>query len=231
MIIKFNRDYPKGYYVYVHKKASTGEIFYVGKGVNKRCTSPHRSNKFWKFVALKHGVIVEIVAEGLQEWYAFELEKELVDYYGRRNDNRGSLVNLCDGGSGVPNFKFRKSTKNLISKKNKGVLNGRADRNEYNFINMVTGEKFTGTRAAFKEKFDVDLSDLIKNKKIKTVFGWALVENLPVSSEKFVVYTFKHFDGSTFIGTRTQFKLHSGVCSKPLFTGRYKQTRGWSLSK
>jgi hypothetical protein len=51
----------------------------------------------------KYGYTVEIVADGLQEWYAYELEFNLVCLYGRACEKDGFLVNLTDGGIGPLN--------------------------------------------------------------------------------------------------------------------------------
>jgi hypothetical protein len=82
------------FYVYIHKLATDGKPFYVGKGSGKRAWSKQR-NQFWKNVANKHGFSVEIVKDGLTEIEAYELEAKLVSEYGRDN-----LTNLSDGGYG-----------------------------------------------------------------------------------------------------------------------------------
>jgi hypothetical protein len=94
---------PRDFYVYLHRKATTGEVFYVGKGTGDRAwqTSPSRRGTYWSRVAGKHGVIVEIVAGNLQEWYAHELEADLIALYGRKDIGLGPLINLTDGGEGV----------------------------------------------------------------------------------------------------------------------------------
>lgn len=58
----------------------------------------------------KHGLIVEIVESGMQEWWAFEMERELIAYYGREN-----LCNLTDGGDGVSGAVRSDSTRKKIS--------------------------------------------------------------------------------------------------------------------
>jgi len=92
------------FYVYVHRKATTGEIFYVGKGKGKRAYDLSEYGRaynpyYWR-VAKKYGVSVEIIETGLQEWYALELEIDLIAYYGRCDLGLGPLVNLTDGGDG-----------------------------------------------------------------------------------------------------------------------------------
>ena len=88
---------PKDFYIYLHRRATDGKVFYVGKGYGRRYKSKSR-NKHWHNIVNKHGYKVEIYLDGLQEWYAFELEKEIISFYGREN-----LCNLTDGGEGPSN--------------------------------------------------------------------------------------------------------------------------------
>jgi len=89
------------FYVYVHRKATTGEVFYVGKGKGRRAYITSARSDWWHRTVKKHGHVVEIVAYGLQEWYAFELEVELIALYGRRDRGDGVLLNVTDGGEGA----------------------------------------------------------------------------------------------------------------------------------
>ena len=79
------------YYVYIHRKATDKSIFYVGKGSKRRAWGRNRSDH-WHRVVNKHGLIVEIYRTGLQEWYAYELEAELILLHGLMRDG-GALVN------------------------------------------------------------------------------------------------------------------------------------------
>lgn len=88
------------FYVYVHRKATNGQIFYVGKGSGSRAYEFGR-NDHWNRTAKKHGFKVEIVENGLQEWYALELEINLIAYYGRQDLRLGTLVNKTDGGESI----------------------------------------------------------------------------------------------------------------------------------
>ena len=103
------RIVPKDFYVYLHRKATTGEVFYVGKGYGKRAWSLRRGLK-WQSIVAKHGFVVEIAQFGLQEWAAFELEISLIAYYGREN-----LCNLTDGGEGMSGFKYSDEFKANVS--------------------------------------------------------------------------------------------------------------------
>lgn len=99
------RIIPQDFYVYLHRKATTGEVFYVGKGHGNRAWALKSRTAAWRSTAAKHAYIVEIVQEGLQEWAAFEAEVGLVALYGRRDLGLGPLVNMTDGGDGVAGFR------------------------------------------------------------------------------------------------------------------------------
>jgi len=88
------------FYVYVHKKKTTGEVFYVGKGKGSRANSKTNRSNYWKSTVKKHGHIVEYIEVDLQEWAAFEIESNLISLYGRKDIGLGPLVNLSDGGEG-----------------------------------------------------------------------------------------------------------------------------------
>lgn len=103
------------YYVYIHRKATTGEVFYVGKGCGNRAYSHSNRNRMWQRVVKKHGITVEIVIDGVQEWYAFELEKDLITSYGRRSDNSGVLVNITEGGEGISGLTHSLESKKKMS--------------------------------------------------------------------------------------------------------------------
>ena len=55
------------YYVYLHLKADTNEIFYVGKGKGVRATTLHNRNNYWKNVVTKHGFIVRYIKTVFQK--------------------------------------------------------------------------------------------------------------------------------------------------------------------
>ena len=93
---------PQDFYVYIHRKATTGEIFYVGKGTGRRAWTSKSRNVYWHRVVKKHGLVVEIVLDGLQEWAALELEIDCIALHGRKSTGYGSLINLTDGGENPP---------------------------------------------------------------------------------------------------------------------------------
>jgi hypothetical protein len=105
--------------VYFHRKATNGEIFYVGMGSPTRPYYKRRTD-WWQKIVDKYGYTIDIVHKGLTKQEAFELEIKYIAQFGRYDLKTGSLVNQTDGG---PSF-------NGITKektKNRGkTLKGRA---------------------------------------------------------------------------------------------------------
>lgn len=100
----------RDFYVYLHRKKSNGQVFYIGKGSMFRAFSKSTRNPHWKNIVRKHGYTVELYATGLQEWYAFELEKDLILYYGKEN-----LCNKADGGDGQSGWNLSEETKRKMA--------------------------------------------------------------------------------------------------------------------
>lgn len=224
----------KDYYVYIHRRKTTGEVFYIGKGKNQRAFDKYSRKLLWHRIVKKHGLIVEIVADGLQEWYALELEKELIAYYGRFDLGLGPLVNFTDGGesnsgrvvsektrqtlseqrTGVP---LREDTKQKISKSTKGVLKP-----------MVVRKKMSATASK------------IMTEDRKRSLSKGALRNSESRSKRLILdnprrdvelYSFIRVDNSEiFIGTRTTFREKYGFKIDKLFgKDRQKSRRGWKL--
>lgn len=85
--------------VYVHSKKNTNEVFYVGIGkTENRAYSKLNRNIHWKRIVEKYDYDVEIVHTNLDWSTACEIEKSLINQYGRDN-----LSNMTDGGEGLSN--------------------------------------------------------------------------------------------------------------------------------
>ena len=81
--------------VYVHRRKSDAAVFYVGlSGGRKRPYDFENRNPYWKNIAKKHGVIVEIVKEGMTYEEAAELEVKLIQQYSVVYE----MANLTKGG-------------------------------------------------------------------------------------------------------------------------------------
>lgn len=84
------------HYVYVHRRATDGLVFYVGKGSSPdRATDTASRNQYWQNIVAKHGRTVEVVAHFETDALAQQCERDMIAWYGRQ-----SLANLTDGGDG-----------------------------------------------------------------------------------------------------------------------------------
>jgi hypothetical protein len=95
-IVKFShtlKDPVKRFYVYIHRKISNGDIFYIGKGVRYRCTNCDGRSEYWKNTTIKHGCYVEIYKTELTSEEACDLEVSLISEIGIKN-----LANISLGG-------------------------------------------------------------------------------------------------------------------------------------
>lgn len=65
---KWSTVKPDGFYVYIHRRATDGSAFYVGKGRGKRAWRWGESrNPHWRNIASKNGVYVEIYKDNMSE--------------------------------------------------------------------------------------------------------------------------------------------------------------------
>lgn len=109
----------KKYCIYRHLKPN-GEVFYIGIGSEKRSKVTHHRNKFWNNIINKYKYEIQILKSDLTWEDAIELEKILISFYGRRDLNLGTLVNMTDGGDGNQNIIFTEETKRKMSESRKG---------------------------------------------------------------------------------------------------------------
>lgn len=94
------------FFVYLHRRASNGKVFYVGKGCRYRHKSLWNRSQHWKNIVAKHGYTIEVVANGMTEKEAFDLEKKLISKY--KDDG---LCNRTLGGEGASGVKVSEETK------------------------------------------------------------------------------------------------------------------------
>lgn len=95
--------------------SSAGTPYYIGKGSGKRAYAKHKNNS-----TPKDKNLIIIVKTGLTENEAFNLERELITQYGRKNANTGILINLTNGGDGISGFKHSAETLEKLSNASKG---------------------------------------------------------------------------------------------------------------
>lgn len=141
------------FYIYRHIRPDTNEVFYIGKGNNldKRRSEYRRAyqlsgrTQFWRSVVSKNNGIfdVEIIYDCQTEEEANIKEIEFIKLYGRKDLNKGTLVNLSNGGEGVMGVVFTKDT-----------IEKRSGRNHYNYKGGLM-IKYREEKEARKNKISV----------------------------------------------------------------------------
>lgn len=232
-------------YVYVHRRASDGQIFYVGKGRDRRAWSRQGRNRHWHIVARKHGFTAEIVVSGLPEASALMVEQTVIAVVGF-----GRLTNATLGGGGVPGWRHSAETRRRISEAGKGrefTERQRAALAVYNAEKKLTEEHKAKLSAAKKGKTrpphsletraKIAASHIGIRPKAETLkkmsdakIGKAVGRKSP--SYDHTVRTWRNDDGREFSGTRGDlikaFSL-GDPCVSAVISGRRESVKGWRL--
>jgi hypothetical protein len=111
------------FYVYLHRRASDGRVFYVGKGTGPRAWVWHNRNPYWCNTKEKHGLEVEIAICGISEQEAFTHEKQMIEnllFEGH------PLTNLTAGGEGMSGYQYTDEHRRKLSE----ALTGRVKSKE-----------------------------------------------------------------------------------------------------
>lgn len=183
------------FYVYLHRRKTDNKVFYVGKGKNKRAFDKTNRSQWWKSVADKHGVNIEIVFDSLSEEDSFQVEVDTILEF---RSFGHPLVNLTAGGEGMSGHKPSAETRAKRSEKlkgrkhsethckaiaksrseRKGLRSSNVDRKIYKFVHTTSGEVFVGARVELCTTFGVNplsLRSLFGSKPhATTCHGWKL---------------------------------------------------------
>jgi len=114
---------PSGYYVYAYIRSidsitsDAGTPYYIGKGYKSRAWNQHKN-----VPVPKDKTKIIILESNLTELGAFALERRMIAWHGRKNNNTGILINRSDGGEGVSGNKWVATPEQCaaISKRMKG---------------------------------------------------------------------------------------------------------------
>lgn len=124
--------------VYLHKKADTNEVFYVGIGASRdRAYVTRGRNPEWHLIQKKHGHTVEIIHEGIAMESARDIERNLIAKYGRLDKGTGVLVNKSKGGDGVGYGPVKYTN-----------YGNSGPRKIFNIRNKVTGKRYSSLKNA-----------------------------------------------------------------------------------
>lgn len=91
------------HYTYLHRRVDTNEVFYIGKGQDRRAWIKSGRNRFWKSIVKDSGDrVVEIIAHWDTEKQAHDHEVFLIWCFKQLGI---TLCNITDGGEGSSGFK------------------------------------------------------------------------------------------------------------------------------
>jgi hypothetical protein len=106
----------RNYYVYAYLRED-GTPYYIGKGKGRRAFQSHG-----KLPVPKNKSQITFLHEVLSEQEAFDLERQLISQYGRKDLGTGILRNRTDGGEGSAGKITSDEIKQKISEGNRGKI-------------------------------------------------------------------------------------------------------------
>ena len=116
--------------VYQHIREDKNCVFYIGIELDtekkiatgKRARKKHGRSNMWKKVTNKTTYKIEILYTNLTNEEAIDIEKNLITHYGRKDQNKGELVNHTNGGEGTIGYNHSDETKLKIAEKAKNRI-------------------------------------------------------------------------------------------------------------
>lgn len=121
------------HFLYRHIRLDNNEPFYIGIGTKKKWFTDFKTeyrrafektgrNIFWKRIINKTNYEVEILFESNDYEFIKNKEIELIQLYGKRWNNTGTLVNITDGGEGVSGYTLPDWHKKRLSEARTGTF-------------------------------------------------------------------------------------------------------------
>jgi hypothetical protein len=165
-------------YIYKHIRKDTNEVFYIGIGEDKyRITSNASRNSHWKNIVNKVGYDAEIIDDDLTWEQACSKEIEFIKYYGRKDLNEGTLVNMTNGGEGTIGAIHTLETKEKIG----NALRGKCGKKHTDITKIKIGNKSKGREPWNK---GTNISDETKIKIANTLSGRKLTDETKTKMRK-----------------------------------------------
>jgi hypothetical protein len=106
-------------YLYRHIRLDKNEPFYIGIGSDNKYKRAHNKkgrSYSWKDIAYNVSYEIEILLDNLSWEDACNKEIEFIAMYGRIDLNKGTLVNMTDGGDGQLGRKINEQTRTKMCK-------------------------------------------------------------------------------------------------------------------
>lgn len=213
----------KPFYVYIHRRANDGRVFYVGKGKGDRIFSKSNRNRYWHNIVNKHGFTTNMVMRFNSEECALSFEVALIKHYGREN-----LCNLTGGGDGIrdPSQETRKK----ISLSRIGKKASELSRRKMSI--SQTGRKHP---ESVKAKISSSNIGKIHSEYTKSILSDKAKLNFQGVNNPRHDKTIFHFSHSIYGEAKTtkyEWRTTYGISrssSDNLVNGLWKSTKGWTI--
>lgn len=114
--------------VYTHTRLDNNVVFYVGIGAADRPYHKRQRNRHWHNIVNKCGYRVDITHNDICIEEACSIERYLIAFYGRSDQNLGTLVNMTDGGEGTVNISEESKRLQIETAKRNGTYEAMCDR-------------------------------------------------------------------------------------------------------
>ncbi len=233
------------FYVYLHTRNDTGEVFYVGKGRGYRAYRFSGRNNLWDKIIAKTGYSISFYAKDLSEEMAFQLEIEAVAFYRAKTK---TFANFTNGGEGMSGF--------IVTEETRAKLRARhffhTDNAKRKMSESRRGEKATWYGKHLSEEHKKKISEKRKGMspsaetRMKTSISLRgkkrteeqkLQYSKSSSGSKNARYDHRifHFYHSIYgheICTKWQLRMKYNLISSSvskMVAGKFKQINGWSL--
>lgn len=172
------------------------EPFYIGKGQSNRYKAhinealsgrrkDYKNNKIKKIIREtgKEPIIIKIHTE-LNKYEAVKKEKYLIKTIGRKNRNKGPLVNNTDGGDGMLGWRHTKRTKALIalSNHNRTV----SEETKRKIAQSLMGFKHTAKFGKRQSKRVSGKNNYFYGKRFTGIQNWMYRRKLPEKTKKII---------------------------------------------
>jgi hypothetical protein len=120
MSIYSSTNLPPGFYIYAYI-SENGKSYYIGKGQGKRAWLRKEHQSHGIYIPKNENLIV-IMESNLTETGALALERFYIRWYGRKDNNTGTLYNKTDGGEGMSGFSHSDKSKEKMKKMKEGYI-------------------------------------------------------------------------------------------------------------
>lgn len=250
MARKEKKYYEGVFYVYIHKRATDGKVFYVGKGTRDRAWEKSNRNVHWQRTVNKHGYTVHIVEEFADQDSAFLREIDLIKMYGIDN-----LTNMTEGGDGCTGFKPSEETRKKLSRARMGNQHKKGKKQPQSAIDShraaragvpLTGEHRSkiseGLKRAWAEGRKKPINEDGRRKISEANTGRSVPEDvrrkMSIGSRGEnnrwydpTIRVFSHNDGRVVYCTKHEFREMTGIFIGDItavINGRQKTVKGWT---